>query len=116
MPEQHIEALNLANTNRMRHARRRRAISNLDVPDALELAARTLEEPHGYEGLLSRRLITAIHRYGPARAETLIRRSGCRVDVRVGEMTGRQRDILAGLLRGEGAMVDKHGFARRVAA
>jgi hypothetical protein len=111
-----LTALERANANRFRHAARKREIAALDVPAGLELAAQTLENPEGYEGLRARLLITAVYRYGDTRAEHLLRGTGCNSETRIGQMTERQRGILAGLLRGQGSMVDRHGFARSVAA
>jgi hypothetical protein len=113
---QRLTALERANANRFRHAARKREIAALDVPAGLELAAQTLENPEGYEGLRARLLIKSVYRYGPTTAEALVRRAGGHYDSRVGQMTERQRGILAGLLRGQGSMVDRHGFARSVAA
>lgn len=103
MSAQSLEALGLANARKWARAGIKRQLKVLPRIEGSRMAARVLEHPSDdVEGIRLNELVGSIYRYGPALTESLVRRAllhpACETK-RIGDLTERQRGVLARLLR-----------------
>lgn len=112
--EQRTGALRLANEVRSSNSRLRKEIFALEHLEGLGRVADLLDDPAPPVASLSvGRLLRYARRIGDAKVRRLL--AVARVsseDRRVGELTGRQRDVLAALLRADAQRALRRGATR----
>lgn len=109
---QHMAALRLGNRHRLRHADLRKRIAAKPREKGRDHAARVIESPNGYRGLRVELLLTAVERIGPTVAGRMLHGIGVNPRAKLGELTTRQRLLLAHHLRGGDVTTDRNGFGR----
>lgn len=97
--EQRLAALSLANSRRAAHAATRRHLRSLGFTESRRMVAKILREPEGeLQHMRARYLLESVTHFGPARLGKLLRRTGLgpgRLAIRLGELTARERELLA---------------------
>lgn len=94
---QHMVALEQANRRRLYRADVKRGIGSLPTSAGLREVAGKLDDPM-LDSMELGELLGAVRRVGPSKIVSLCRRAELYPGKRIGSLTGRQRDVLRGVL------------------